>query len=131
MHKVIIDTNILLVPALFKIDIFSEIKRVVNFGYELCIFDRTIDELKNIIEKQKGKHKEAAKLALQLINKKIQEKTINIINTHEKTTVDKLVIDLSKQEEIVVVTQDRALIKEIKPKAKIIMLRQKKYLTFV
>ena len=70
MKKIILDTNFLLIPSQSKVDIFAEIDKICMFKYELCIVDKTIDELNNIIEKQKGKHKAAAKLALQLIKSK-------------------------------------------------------------
>jgi len=41
----------------------------------------------NIINTQKGKDKSAAKMASELINQKLKQKTINIINTQEKTKV--------------------------------------------
>ena len=70
MKQIILDTNFLLVPFTLKIDIFTEIERIIHEPYEICIINKTIDELNSIIENQKGKHKESAGLALQLIKKK-------------------------------------------------------------
>jgi rRNA-processing protein FCF1 len=69
MIKIILDTNFLMAISQFKIDIFEEIRRISDFKYQICILDKTIDELNNIIRTQKGKNKLAANLALQ-INKK-------------------------------------------------------------
>ena len=55
MKKIILDTNFLLIPSQFNVDIFTEIDRICLFKYKLCVLDETINELNSIIEKQKGK----------------------------------------------------------------------------
>ena len=35
MIKVILDTNFLMIPYKFRVDIFSELTRVCNFSYKL------------------------------------------------------------------------------------------------
>ena len=121
MKKIILDTNFLLIPANFRVDIFSEIEKLADFHYGLFILDKTIEELKKIIVEQGGKHKFAAKLALELI----KAKKINIINTGEGT-VDNLLLE---QKDAIIATSDKELIKKLKTKhIKIIRLRQKKYL---
>lgn len=123
MKKIILDTNFLLIPSQFKVDIFSEIDRICLFNYELYILDKTIDELKEIIKKQKGKHREAAKIALMLIKKK----HLSIIKT-EEGKVDDLILRLINKGDILA-TQDALLRKKaIKKGAGVIFLRSKKYL---
>ena len=80
MKRIILDTNFLLIPAQFKVDIFSEIQRIADFKYQLYILDKTITELKKIQKEQRGKHKRAAKLGLDLIKKK----KVKIIKTTSK-----------------------------------------------
>lgn len=118
--KIILDTNFLLIPSRFKIDIFSEINRICDFSYSLYVLDKTIGELEKIAVKQKGKHKQAAKLALKLIKAKRLKK----IRT-EAGNVD----DILLKQDAVIATQDKALIRRLKKaKKKVIQLRQKKYL---
>src|SRR3989344_5212736 len=123
MQKIIIDTNFLMIPIQFRVDIFSEIDRICNFNYKLHIFDKSIGELKNIIEKQTGKNKKAAQFALKLV----KLKNIGIIRS-EKGNVDALILsNLSK--DTIVATQDMLLKKKLLEKnASLIILRQKKYL---
>lgn len=45
-RKVILDTNFLLIPGQFKVNVFAEIERVMDVPYHLCIIDKTVDELK-------------------------------------------------------------------------------------
>ena len=43
MYKVIIDTNFLLIPEQFKVDIFTEFKNLLG-DVKLYIIDKTVDE---------------------------------------------------------------------------------------
>ena len=123
MKKIILDTNFLLIPVQFKIDIFSEIERICLFKYKIYIIDKTIDELKKIIETQNMKSREAAKVALALV----KQKKIDVIKTGEGR-VDDLIADLMDKEHILA-TQDAELRKRALDKgAKVILLRSKKHL---
>ena len=108
MKKVILDTNFLMAVSQFKVDIFSEIRRICDFKYELFIIDKTINELESIIETQKGKN----------------------IKTKEGT-VDELIVKISNKNTIVA-TQDMELKRKLREKGvSLIVLRQKKYLVFI
>ena len=126
MKKIILDTNFLMIPLQFRVDIFSEFNRICNFNYELCIFEQSINELKNIMEKQSGKNKKAAQFALKLI----KLKNIQIIKSIQED-VDSLILkNLNK--DMIVATQDAMLKRELLKKgSSLIILRQKKYLEFV
>ena len=126
MKKIILDTNFLLIPLQFRVDIFSEINRICNFNYKLFIFESTIDELKNIMENQRGISKKAAQFALKLI----KLKNIEIIES-EKKDVDSLILDNLAKDSIIA-TQDIQLKKQLLEKgASVIILRQKKYLQLI
>ena len=124
--QIILDTNFLLIPAQFKVDIFSEIERICDFPYKIYILEQSIDELNKIILEQKGKNKAAAKLALQLI----KQKGLNTIGISKKDSVDNILANLPEKDYIVA-TQDIELKRRLKAKnIKIITLRNKKYLQF-
>lgn len=124
--KVILDTNFLLIPGQFKVDIFEEIDRICNFKYELYIIDKTFDELDSIIRRQKGKDKLAAKLAISLI----KHKDLNIIHTNSnKEIVDDLIVKEAEKEKLIVATNDKELKQKLNEKAGIIILKSKKYLS--
>ena len=123
MKKIIIDTNFLMIPYKFRVDIFSELNRICNFNYKIFIFEQSISELKNIIENQKGKDKKAAQFGLKLV----KLKNIGIIKSGEND-VDKLILD-SAGNDSVIATQDIKLKKQLLEKgASVIILRQRKYL---
>ena len=126
VRKIILDTNFLLIPYQFKVDIFSEIDRIILEKYQLYILDKTLDELEKIVKdkEQKGKNKLAAKLALLLV----KAKDVKIIKTKKDKLVDDLIVELADKDTIVC-TQDTELKKRLP--CKIITLRQKKKLILV
>ena len=129
MEKIILDTNFLLIPAQFGVDIFAEIKRIADFRYELYILDKSLDELNKISEEQKGKLKREVNLALQIIKENTANGNINVINTSgTDKNVDDIIVSL---QDYITATQDIELQRRLKGKgARIISLRQKKYLFF-
>jgi len=126
MKHIILDTNFLLIPSQFNVDIFSEIERICDFRYKLFIVDLTIEELEKIKNTaKKAKDRLGAKLALDLI----KAKDINIISTAKDKSVDDLIIDIIDGGNYIVATQDKALKLRInKRNVSMIVLRQKKYL---
>jgi len=122
--KIIIDTNFLLIPGQFGVDIFEEIQKLALFKYELQILDKTLDELEKIKKEQKGRHRAAADLALKLI----KSKGLKITSTVSEGSVDDLIVGMADKDTYVA-TQDAELKRRLKAKGvKRIILRSKKYL---
>ena len=117
--KVLLDTNALMIPGSFKVDIFSELEK---FGVpELYTLDSIIAELAKII-KLGGRDAKAAKLALMLIEKK----NVKVLPSKLSIT-DKELERLSS--DYIVCTLDKELINKLQSKNKqVIRLVQKKYL---
>lgn len=126
MKRIVIDTNFLMVPYKFRVDIFSEFDRVCNFNYKLFIFEESVNELKNVMKNQRGINKKAAQFALKLI----KLKNIGMIKSNEKGVDNSILNDIN--EDTVIATQDLGLKKELLKKGiSVIILRQKKYLELV
>lgn len=123
--KVILDTNFLLIPGQFKVDIFTQIKKIMDHPYELCIVDKTNTELNKLAATGKEKDRFASKLALVMTRQK-NLKTLHSFGS--KKSVDDIIVKKSDSNTFVA-TQDKALRGRVRRKgAKIIGLRQKKYL---
>jgi len=120
VKKVLLDTNFLLIPGQFKVDIFKEIDRIIDEKYQLFIIDKTLDELEKLIKGNKEKDKKAAMLGKQLI----KNKKVRVINT-QGDNVDDIIVKI-KDKDTIVATQDKGLRKRLK--GDVIVLRQKKYL---
>ena len=128
MKKILLDTNFLLIPWQFKVDIFTQIDNIAHFKYGLFILDKTLDELKKIVEEQKGKDKDAAKVALKLI----AIKNIGVIKTEESGETDEIILKTASKDDFIVATQDKDLKRRlINQGASVIILRQKKTLAII
>ncbi|MBN1385517.1 hypothetical protein JW968_00900 [Candidatus Woesearchaeota archaeon] len=126
MEKIVLDTNFVMIPAEFGIDVFKEIRNCLDCQYKLFIVDKTIKELEKILEKGKGKEKSSAKLALDLI----KAKALNIIPMESPEYTDRLLLDLGEKGYIIA-TQDKELKRKLKEKgAKVLTLRQKRTVIF-
>jgi uncharacterized protein len=125
MKKIIIDTNFLLLPGEFRIDIFSEIHKVADFHYKLFIIDKTVDELNKIINSKESKSKDKlyAKIGLHLIESKKVEKIKTAIDD-----VDDAIVEAADKD-TVVATSDKELKRRLREKGvKILNLMKKQYL---
>ena len=128
MKHIILDTNFLLIPGQFSVDIFTEIGRLMQEPYDLCIVDSTLDELGKIVEVASGKDRLAAKLALKLL----EAKGVHHLKTEKNLNTDKLIVELAKRPGFIVATQDMALKRILKQNnVQLIVLRQKKYLKMI
>jgi uncharacterized protein len=112
MIQIILDTNFLLVPAQFSIDIFSELDRLVFENHELCVLDKTLDEL-NIVAKtaDTGKDKRAAMLGIAFV----AGKKMKVLPTKEGHP-DDLIVAMSERGKQIVATQDMTLKRRLKEK---------------
>ncbi len=125
MEKILLDTNFLMIPGQFRLDIFREIKKIAEFNYKVYILDLSLEELKKIALKGSGKDKKAAKLALELV----KTQHIKIIPTKTKELeglyADDIIVRLA--DDYIIGTLDKELKKRLSGK-RLIILRQKKYL---
>lgn len=127
MKTIILDTNFLLIPAQFNVDIFESIKELMDEAYELCVIDMIVDELHILTGKGSGKDKNAAKLGLALL----EAKNIKVLKTEKNLNTDKMIVETAKQPDFIVATQDQGLKRDLKANnVKIIVLRQKKRVAF-
>ncbi len=122
--KFLLDTNILLVPGKFGVDIFSELEK---FGKpEIHVLDLSIREIRKIV-KGGGRDSRHALLALDIIEKK----GIKIMETGLAEHTDRVIMRFARQG-YVVCTSDRPLIRKLRDRGfKVITLRQGKYLVQV
>jgi rRNA-processing protein FCF1 len=60
------DTNFLMIPSQFKVDIFKELNRLLDVNYEIFVPDKVLQELKTLRIKGSLKERKAAKIALEL-----------------------------------------------------------------
>ncbi len=116
----IIDTNGLMIPGQFGIDIFMELKRL---GFDSYVVPRaSVRELEKISMQGRGKDRMAAKIALSLMERcTIVEKD---------GFADDVILDLAASSEDAVLTNDIVLKKRLCSKGvTIVQLREKTHLS--
>lgn len=126
--KVILDTNFLIIPGELGVDIFWEIQRIMEEPYEICVLDKTYDELKTIIKK-KGKKKEGLNAKLGFIMAK--QKGLKTLSSSSKHYVDDALLEEARKNpgKVVIATQDKELKQKIKKiPSRFIELKQKTHL---
>lgn len=107
--KIILDTNFLIYCAREKLNYAEEIGNLINEGFELVVPLQVVKELKSLrddkLKKVKGRDKDAADLALQLLNiNKVKEVEV------EGKTVDEGIINLAEEDKKnIVATLDREM----------------------
>jgi rRNA-processing protein FCF1 len=115
--KIILDTNFLMIPHQFGVDIYDFLK-----DYQIHTLSLCIDELKKLAKK-KSDNGVAARVALELVKKN----KVNIIRSKGKA--DKAVIDYAVMHGFFVGTNDKEMIEALKKQhIKIIRLKQGKFL---
>ena len=138
--KIVLDTNFLLIPGQFGVDIFAELQRLCGFNYEAVALAAAVAELNGIINDKNAsaKDRRAAKLGIQLM----KAKGVNVIKSYRKVfkTTDEAILDFATAtnkasdksvESVIVATQDRELRDKLAAKGvDVIVLRQKQYLKF-
>jgi len=101
--KVIIDTNGLMIPGQFGIDIFSELGQL---GYDSYVVpSASVRELERIVAKGCGKDRTAAKIALSLLDR------CTIIN--KEGFADDIIVELAIEMKTAVLTNDTELKKRL------------------
>jgi rRNA-processing protein FCF1 len=119
-REVIIDTNGLMIPGQFGIDIFMELKRL---GFDSYVVPRaSVRELEKISTHGRGRDRTAAKIAISLMERcTIVEK---------EGFADDVIMDLAASTEDAVLTNDIKLKKRLCSKGvTIVQLREKTHLS--
>jgi hypothetical protein len=116
------DTNAFFVPFQFKLDIFEELKKLLNRNFEPIILYQTLKELEKLASIGAFKTRKQALSAL-----KLAEKCYMIhIKPHFHGSHDDLILEAAKELKCPVFTNDSALRKRLRDiNVPVIYLRQK------
>ncbi len=121
--KVILDSNALFVPLQFKIDIFEELKRLLNMKFELILLSPIRRELEKLAENGSPKMQKNASYALKMAEK------CKLIELDEKITgssPDDIIFQVAREWKSPVFTNDRELRKRLRNiNVPVIYVRQK------
>jgi len=65
--KVALDSNFLMLPTVKRINLISELDRLINFNYKLITPSCVVDELKRLVDHGKPLERRRARFALKLL----------------------------------------------------------------
>ena len=123
VRKVWLDTNFLMIPVQFRVDIFEELHRLLNEPFELLIASGTLDELK-FISGGRGEDAGAARIGLKLI----EGKGVKVVQS--SGNVDDWLVERAVERDFVC-TNDIGLIRRLREtKVRRIQLKGKTHLDF-
>ena len=121
--RLLLDTNFLLIPFQFKVDLPGELKRLLDGEYEIMVPEGVLRELEQLRMNARGRDKRNAASALSLA-----ERFKIVSGERDVDCVDDALLDLAK-EDAVICTNDRELRNRAREKGiPVIYLRQKKIL---
>ena len=123
--KVILDSNFLLAPSQFNIDVFKELARILNRGLDLVLLSPTRRELLKMAKGNSPKMRRQASLALKLAEKC---RVVNVEQDFEETH-DDVIVRIADDWKCPVATNDTKLRKRLRIiSVPVIYLRQKSHL---
>ncbi|MHA1268857.1 MAG: type II toxin-antitoxin system VapC family toxin [Candidatus Helarchaeota archaeon] len=123
--NILLDTNFLLIPFQFKVNLKTKFDELIDRKYNLIILNEIYDELVRISKKAKGKRKIEIQAALTYYKSK-EKKTI--LNRLENESVDDLLLRIAKENNYIVATNDKLLKRRLKKSGiNFIYLCQKAY----
>ena len=123
--RVLLDTNALLIPAQFGIDLYTELLGI--FGdFEPITLEEVVDELTGLA-RGRGRDAAAARVGLALARRS----TI-VPSGSSAESVDERILEYARQERCVVVTNDRELRKALlREGVDVVSMRRRKTLDLV
>lgn len=120
--KILLDSNALFVPLQFKIDVFEELKMLLNRNFELVLLSPIRRELEKLAEKGSPKMRKNASYALKLAEK------CRLVEVNEKYvgSPDDVIVQAAREWNCSVFTNDRQLRKRLRNiNVAVIYVRQK------
>jgi len=124
--RIILDSNALFVPLQFKIDIFEELKTLLNKKFELVLLQPIRRELEKLAEKGSPKMRKNASYALKIAEKC---KLIEIDEQIADSSPDDVIFQVAHEWKSTVFTNDRELRKRLRNiNVPVIYVRQKSHL---
>jgi rRNA-processing protein FCF1 len=108
-YRVVLDSNFLILPLTLRLDIFSEIERLLPGRVEFLVVSSVRKELEKLSSK-KTEIGRRATFALELLDRCIY---VNL-DLEQRTTVDEALVDFARKKKVIVATSDMPLRKKLR-----------------
>ena len=121
--KILCDTNFLLIPLRFGVDIFAESDNALNDVCNFYVSSRVLNEIELLRNNAKPKHYKELLFALKMAEK------CSLVKDNSDNLVDDSLIQLAKRNNMALGTTDAELRKKARAEGvKVVYLRQRSYL---
>lgn len=121
--RILVDTNFLLIPIRFKVDIFTLSADAVNDLTEFYVSSRVLDEIQRLKEKSKSSFVKELRFAETFAGQ------CTLIDDPSDGEVDDSLVSLARREAMVLGTSDAELRQKARAAGvKVLYLRQQSYL---
>lgn len=119
--KVIADTSFLMIPGLYKVDILSELDRLLERSYRLVVPRPAVEELQRLEQRGKAKERVAARLGLEIVER------VEVVEA--VGPADEAILEIAKKGDCAVATTDASLRRRLRERGiPVIYLRQRSHL---
>ncbi|WP_456367428.1 PIN domain-containing protein [Thermococcus sp.] len=123
---VVPDTNFLLIPGQFGVDIISELHRILDVRFKIVVPNVVLQELEVIERKSRGRDLMAVRMAKKLVER---FEKINVGEFGKRPIDDQILEFALNNERVIVCTNDRELKRRLRKKGiPVVYLRSKKIL---
>ena len=123
--KILCDTNFLLIPLRFGVDVFNETDDALNDIAEFYVSSRVLDEINLLRLDAKPSLDKELLFALKMAEQ------CKVIQDESPLLVDDSLIELAKKQDMAIGTIDSELRKKARDEGvKVVFLRQRRYLVF-
>jgi rRNA-processing protein FCF1 len=121
--RIILDSNAFLVPLQFKIDIFEELKTLLNRNFEPILLSPIQREIEKLAQMGSSKMRKCASYALEVTKK------CKLVSIDENASPDDTIIKIAHEWGCPVFTNDRLLRKRLRDiNVPVVYVRQKSHL---
>lgn len=119
------DTNFLMMPAQFRVDIFEEMERVLNMRVEAVVPSPVYEEVQRLAEGRGEERRRRAKVAMRLM----ERAHVLEVERLPEETIDDLITRLAREWNCPVATNDVGLRRRLRDiSVPVIYLRQRSHL---
>jgi rRNA-processing protein FCF1 len=108
-YRVVLDSNFLILPLTLRLDIFSEIERLLPGRVEFLVVSSVRKELEKLSSK-KTEIGRRATFALELLDRCIY---VNL-DLEQRMTVDEALVEFARKKKVIVATSDMPLRKKLR-----------------
>ena len=126
--KILFDTNFLMIPLRFGVDVFEEAERVLNNLPEYYVTGSVLREIELL---KQGASPSFAK-ELSFAEKIAERCSVLDVEAREKETVDESILRTAVEKRLIVGTTDAELRRRLREAGvKVLILRQRRYLELI